>query len=396
MKKCDRLEKTLYNGKSLADALTGGGALEAHVKDCPDCAAYLAASQKAEKMLESLSGAEEKINFSIGAEQSEIISKINKIKKAENPFSGARKVVPEAEREISFFEKLAGALLQPKFAAGFTAVLFIAALLFYSAYIKAERDNSTTGTTKNGAGEDKLYAAVKASGKVIVSTNGTERELTAGENIAGGSIIKTSAGSECVLGSGYAKIRLGPASAAAVDELRVRLLAGGAVMEFDKNSLGGEKKFMVSVKNINVEITGTIIEAALNGDTVSVRLVEGKIKLSSDSFAAVNAIDLKPGERLEAGVSNGSFLIIDSKNALIKRHPELNRGKTSAAQDNTSETPKTVPEKTAPAIISPKAPDTGEAAIIDTASAAGETSAEIKIDEGPDGVNDGVNPFQSN
>ena len=396
MKKCDRLEKTLYNGKSLADELTGGGPLDAHVKDCPDCAAYLAASQKAEKMLESLSGAEEKINFNIGAEQSEIISKINKIKKAENSFSGARKVVPEAEQEISFFEKLAGALFQPKFAAGVLAVLFIAALLFYSAYIKAERDNSMTGTTKNGAGEDKLYAAVKATGKVIVSMNGTQREMTAGETIPGGSIIKTSAGSECVLRSGYAKIRLGSASAAAVDELRVRMLAGGAVMEFDKNSLGGGKRFIVSVKQIDIEITGTIIEAGLNGDTVSVKLVEGKIKISSGSFAPVNAIDLKPGERLEADVSCGSLMIFDSKNAVIKRHPELKRPKNSNAPGNNTQPRIKVPATTAPAIVNPETSDSIEAGIIDTSAAGGAASGEIKIEDDRDDVNSGVNPFQSN
>ncbi|OGM01394.1 MAG: hypothetical protein A2008_02560 [Candidatus Wallbacteria bacterium GWC2_49_35] len=396
MKKCDRLEKTLYNGKSLADALTGGGALEAHVKDCPDCAAYLAASQKAEKMLESLSGAEEKINFNIGAEQSEIISKINKIKKAEITFSGARKAAPEAEKEISFFEKLAGALFQPKFAAGVLAVLFIAALLFYSAYIKTAGNKSLTHTTKNGAGEDKLYAAVKTSGKVIVSMNGTKRELTAGETIPGGSIIKTSTDSECVLRSGYAKIRLDSASAAAVDELRVRLLAGGAVMEFDKNSLGGGKKFIVSLKQIDIEITGTIIEAGLNGDTVSVKLVEGKIKISSGSFAPVNAIDLKPGERLEADASSGSLMIFDSKNAVIKRHPELKRPKTSAAGGNTTQTRIKVPANPAPAVVNPKTSDSIEAAIIDTSAAGGVTSGEIKIEDNPDEVNSGVNPFQSN
>lgn len=396
MKKCDRLEKTLYTGKSLADALTGGGALEAHVKDCPDCAAYLAASQKAEKMLESLSGAEEKINFSIGAEQSEIISKINKIKKAENSFSGARKALTEAEREISFFEKLAGALFQPKLAAGVLAVFFIAALLFYSAYIKAAGDNSMTHTTKNRAGEDKLYAAVKTAGKVIVSTNGTQRELTAGETIPGGSIIKTSAGSECMLRSGYAEIRLGQASAAAVDELRVRLLAGGAVMEFDKNSLGGGKKIIVSVKQIDIEITGTIIEAGLNGDTVSVKLVEGKIKISSGSFAPVNAIDLKPGERLEANASSGSLIIFDSKNAVIKRHPELKRTKSSSAPGNNTEPRVKVPANPAPAVVKPKTPDSVEAAIIDTSAADGVTSGEIKIEDNPDEVNGGVNPFQSN
>lgn len=396
MKKCDRLEKTLYNGKNPADALTSGGSLEAHVKDCPDCAAYLAASQKAEKMLESLSGADEKIDFSVGAEQSEIISKINKVKKSEIAFSGSRKAAPEAEREISFFEKLAGVFFQPKFAAGVLAVLFTAALLFYSAYIKAAGDNSLTGTTKNGAGEDKLYAAVKTAGKVIVSTNGTQRELAAGENIAGGSVIKTSNGSECVLSSGYAKIRLRSASEAAVDELRIRLLAGGAVMEFDKNSLGGGKKFIVSVKQIDIEITGTIIEAGLNGDTVSIKLVEGKIKLFSGSFAPVNAIDLKPGERLEADASGGSLMVFNSKNAVIKRHPELKRPKTSAAKGNTTEPRIKVPEHPAPAVVNPKTHDSVEAAIIDTSAAGGVTSGEIKIEDDPDEVNGGVNPFQSN
>lgn len=393
MKKCDRLEKALINnGKNGRDAFARGGELETHVRECPDCSSYLAAFQKADELLAGLSNTDEQLGFCADTERAEILSKIKALKKA-GSVPAVKKIQPAANAGgVSFFEKLAAALAGPKFAAGLLTIVFIGALLLHWASRRPD-DRAAGLSAENGF----LYSASASGGKVFFEYGGVEREMAPEENLRAGVTVKTTAGARCSLSSRYAAIELLPDSRALVEELRVRLFSGGASMKFDKNTLKNAQIFIVILGGVDVAITGTAINARVTEETVSVELVDGEIKLKSDSFPALAGVSLAPGERLEAGMSKKTFVVFGANGAVIRRHPSEGQAAPSPQK------PRVAPPENgksgyipAPAAVNTVPSVTREIPAGASAGKNAVNSGEIEIENSPGGLNDGPSPFQSN
>lgn len=422
--KCDKLEKLSYNNYEEFEKIlnASSASFEKHLSECDDCRDYLAAARKTENFLNTMSESylnKETFDINIEAESVKIAAKIKKLKT-----NGARvnkiSVAQPVENE-GIIEKIM-AFFAPRMALASVAAVLVIVIALYAGWVhlnkKGPAVKDIAGVNENkepAAGFDEKdnsidknmkiagYIVDENSGRVMIQNaeNKTPVSATAGMRFESGNIIKTAAASKCVLSSEFVKVKIENAAEVKLDEFNIAITAGMARMEFNKNALGAHKPFKVSAGGLTAVITGTVIEAGVENNTASIKLISGKIKLDAigPHASAVKDFLLNPGDTIKAADNCSLIEIYDGDGIKIKtftassaepkdahRQGDTDTNSVESAAGNTF---------SAPAVIEFSDQNSGAGQILDNAGAAVKTD-EIIINDQPSNFNNGTNPFSTN
>jgi hypothetical protein len=422
--KCDKLEKLSYNNyEEFEEILNASGAsFDKHLSECADCRNYLAAARKTEKFLNTmpeLSPGEENLNINIEAESVKIAAKIKKIKTngaRVNKISVARpdETAGIIEKIISFFA--------PRMALASAVAVLILIIVLYAGLAHLNKkgaalnDIAVVNENKEPAVQDEknniIDKNIKTAGYIIDecaggvaalgALNKDEFSVKAGAAFKYGDILKTAADSKCVISSELVKVKIAGSADIKLDELNIDIIKGAARMEFNKNALGARQPFKVTAGGLTAVITGTAIEARVENNTASIKLISGKIKLGAAGphAAAVNDYSLNPGDTIKAFDNCGVVEIYDGNGAKIKTFSAPD-GASKQVQPNGDTDTASVQsgdgsiDFSAPAIVEYGDQNPGAVHNINNYDGAAYKTAEIIINEQPSNTNNGVNPFST-
>lgn len=422
--KCDKLEKLSYsNYEEFEKILNASSAsFEKHLSECDDCRNYLAAARKTEKFLNTMPESylnKETFDINVEAESVKIASKIKKMKTngaRVNKISVAQPVESEGiiEKIMAFFA--------PRMALASAAAVLVIIIALYAGWAHLNKKgggvNGIASVNENkepAAGHDIKdnlidknmtiagYIIDESIGSVVIqgAENKTPVPAPAGMRFKSGDIIKTAAASKCVLSSKYVKVEINGAAEVKLDELNIAITAGMARMQFNKNAIGAQKPFKVNAGGLTAVITGTVIEAGVDNNAASIKLISGKIKLEAigPHASAVKNYLLNPGDTIKAADNCSSIEIYDGSGVKIKTF-------TASTGDSEDTSQKAGGGTTsvesgagnilfAPAVIEFSDQNSGAVQTLNSTGASDKTG-EIIINNGPSDVNNGANPFLSN
>lgn len=422
--KCDKLEKLSYSNYEELEKIINATSVsfKKHLSECDDCRNYLAAARKTEKFFNTMSESsliKETFNISVEAESVKIASKIKKIK--DNDARVNKISVAQPVETGGIVEKIMAFFASRMTLASIAAILVIVIAL-YAGWVhlnkKGPAINDIAGVNENkepvvgyDEKDNSIDKSIKISGYIIDESSGsvmiqgvenkTQVLASSGMRFESGYIIKTAAAAKCVLSSKFVKVKIEGAVEAKLDELNIVISAGMARMEFNKNTLSAHKPFKVNTGGLAAIITGTVIEAVVEKNMASIKLISGKIKLDAigPHASAVKDYSLNPGDTIKAVDNSNLIEIYDGTGIKIKTFTVLT-GEPKDAQlnhDNGTTSVQSVTGNTfsAPVILDLGNQNSGAGQINNKASASGKTD-EIIINDQPSDVNSGANPFLSN